>query len=523
MSTEPQVSVQQGSISAVSADAVVVNLFEGVTAPGGATGAVDAALDGLLSRAIADGEISGGLYETTVVHTGGRIPASRVVVVGLGKAEDFNLLRARRASGAAVRAARKAGARTVATIVHGAGIGGLDPAAAARATVEGALTALYRFDRYRTRGAEGRRVEALILVEQAADKVAVFRQAAQQAQVMARATNRAREWVNLPPNALNPTTLAEAAAEVARAGGLDLEILEGPQLLEAGMEALYSVGKGSEHAPRLIKLTYRGRDQGAGGAAGAGAAGGASEAGAGSGIDLALVGKGVTFDSGGLSLKPGDAMEWMKADMAGAAAVLAAAEAVAALRPAINVSFLIPAVENLPGGRAFKPTDILRTFSGRTIEVLNTDAEGRLILADAVAKAAADGAARIVDIATLTGAAIIALGHEASALISSDDGLAAAVERASAACAERVWRLPSWPEYREQFKSAVADLKNTAGRAAGTITGALIVGTFAEDVPWAHLDIAGTAWSEKGKAWADAGATGVGAATLTQLCLDLAG
>lgn len=504
MNTEPQVSVQQASIAAAAADAVVVNLFEGVSSPGGATGAVDAALDGLLSQAIKDGEISGRLYETTVIHTGGRIPARRVVVVGLGKAEDFNLLRARRAAGAAVRAARKAGARTVATIVHGAGIGGLDPAAAARATVEGTLTALYRFDRYRTRGADDRRVEAVTIVEHAADRIALFQQAAQQAQVMARATNRAREWANLPPNALHPGTLAEAAAGVARVNGLDLEILEGPELLEAGMEALYSVGKGSEHAPRLIKLVYRGRGEGA------------------AGIDLALVGKGVTFDSGGLSLKPGEAMEWMKCDMAGAAAVLAAAEAVAALRPAINVSFLIPTVENLPGGRSFKPTDILRTLNGRTIEVLNTDAEGRLILADAVAKAVADGAARIVDIATLTGAAVIALGHQASALISSDEDLAAAVEQAAAACAERVWRLPSWPEYREQFQSQVADLKNTAGRAAGTITGGLIVGTFAEDVPWAHLDIAGTAWSDKGTAWADAGATGVGAATLTQLCLDLA-
>ncbi|HEX6989252.1 MAG TPA: M17 family peptidase N-terminal domain-containing protein, partial [Bacillota bacterium] len=310
MSTEPNVIVQQASISAVAADAVVVNLFEGVGAPGGATGAVDAALNGLLSEAIADGEITGRLYETTVLHTAGRIPARRVVVVGLGRSEDFNLLRARRAAGAAARAARKAGAKTVATIVHGAGIGGLEPAAAARATVEGMLTGLYSFSRYRTRNQEGsgRQVESVIVVEHSAGKIAAFQQAAQRAQVMARATNRAREWTNLPPNALHPGTLAEAAAEVARAGGLELEVIEGEELLKAGMEALYAVGKGSEHAPRLIRLTYRGRGA--------------------SGIDLALVGKGVTFDSGGLSLKPGEAMEWMKGDMAGAAAVLAAAEAV---------------------------------------------------------------------------------------------------------------------------------------------------------------------------------------------------
>ena len=505
MSTEPDVSVQQGSISDAAADAVVVNLFEGVRTPGGATGAVDAALNGLLSQAIADGEITGRLYETTVIHTGGRIPARRVVVVGLGRAEEFNLVRARRAAGAAARAARRAGARSLATIVHGAGIGGLEPEAAARATVEGTLTGLYAFTRYRTRGQDGggRRVESLVVVEHSAGKIAAFERAARQAQVMARATNRARDWTNMPPNDMHPGTLAETAAEVARSCGLELEIIAGEQLLAAGMGALYAVGQASQHAPRLIRLAYRGREAG--------------------GIDLALVGKGVTFDSGGLCLKPGDAMDWMKADMAGAAAVLAAAEAVAALRPALNVTFLIPAVENLPGGRAFKPNDVLRTLDGRTIEVLNTDAEGRLILADAVAKAAADGAARIVDIATLTGAAIVALGHEASALISTDDDLAAAVERASAACGERVWRLPAWPEYREQFKSEIADLKNTGGRAAGTITGALIIGTFAGSVPWAHLDIAGTAWHDRGKPWADAGATGVGAAALAQLCLDLAG
>ena len=502
MSMEPSIEVRQASVTEVEADAVIVNLFEGVRSPGGATGAVDAALNGMLTQAIADGEITGRLYETTVFHTAGRIPARRVVVVGLGAAGDFDLVRARRVAAAAARAARKAGARTVATIVHGAGIGGLDPFEAARATVEGTLTGLYRFDRYRTRDRSDRRVESVIVVERSADKIPVFQQAAHRAQIMARATNRAREWTNLPPNAMNPTTLAEVAAEIARAGGLELEIIEGEQLLEAGMEALHAVGKGSQHAPRLIRLTYRGRE--------------------GAGLDLALVGKGVTFDSGGLSLKTAQGMEWMKADMAGAAAVLAAAEAVVALRPAINVTFLVPAVENLPGGRSFKPGDILRTFSGRTIEILNTDAEGRLILADAVAKAAADGAARIVDIATLTGAAIIALGHHATALVSTDDALAAAVERASAACGERVWRLPAWSDYREQFKSEVADLKNTAGRAGGAITGALIVGTFAEDVPWAHLDIAGTSWLDKGTAWSDAGATGVGAAALAQLCVDLA-
>lgn len=500
MAHRVKVSISGGSIEKVAADGIIVNLFEGVRVPGGATGAVDEALGGLLSDAIAMGELKGTLYETRVYPTFGRIPARRVVVVGLGPSKEFNLLRAERASAAAVRAGARAGLRTLATIVHGAGIGGLDPQKAFAATVRGIYKGLYRFDAYRS-GKEERQVEMVEVVERNEEKRELYRQIWPETQAIAEAVAKVRDWVNTPPRDMTPETLEAIARNLAETYGFSLEVIRGEELLERGMEALYGVGKGSQYAPRLIRLSYRG--------------------GEGKGL-LALVGKGVTFDSGGLSLKTAQGMETMKMDMAGAAAVLGAAQAVGELKPEVSVEFLVAAVENLPGSRSQKPGDIVRVQGGKTVEILNTDAEGRLILADAVAYARSFGASHIVDVATLTGAAVVALGQEASLLLGNDEELLSAVEKAHEAQGERIWRMPSWPEYREYFKSSVADIRNTGKGGAGAIVGGLIIGTFAEDRPWAHIDVAGTVFREEETPYSAPGATGGTTASLVQLVLDWA-
>ncbi|MDI3270436.1 MAG: leucyl aminopeptidase [Bacillota bacterium] len=500
MADRVQVSIADGSMEKAAVDGIIVNLFEGVRVPGGATGAVDEALGGLLSEAIRLGELKGSLYQTRIYPSFGRIPAKRVVVVGLGPSKEFNLLRAERAAAAAVRAGSKAGLKSLATIVHGAGIGALDPEQAFAATVRGIYKGLYRFDAYRS-SPEGSRVERVEVVERNEEKRVLYEKVFPVTKTMAEAVAKVRDWVNTPPRDLTPDTLEEEARRLAEIYGFTLEIIKGEALLEKGMEALYGVGKGSQYAPRLLRLSYRGGEGKA---------------------PLALVGKGVTFDSGGLSLKTAQGMETMKADMAGGAAVLGAAQAVGELKPKVSVDFLVATVENLPGSRAQKPGDVVRVQGGKTVEVLNTDAEGRLILADAVAYARQEGASHIVDVATLTGAAIVALGQEASFLLGNDEELLAALEKAHEAQGERIWRMPSWPEYREYFKSSVADIRNTSSGGAGAITGGLIIGTFAEDRPWAHIDLGATVFRDEEAPYSAPGATGGTTASLVQLVLDWA-
>ncbi len=491
-----KVTVWRGSITEVKADAVVVNLFEGVKSPGGATGAVDQGLGGAISRLIEAGEVNGKAGPATVVYTLGKLPARKVVVAGLGAPAGFDPDGVRAAAGWAMRAAAK-GARTVATIVHGAGVGGLEPEAAAAATVEGSLLAAYAFKELKPAEESGG-IEELILVDRDEAKLAKIEAGARRGEALAKATMLTRDLVNRPANLVTPTAMAQAAADIARRGGLSLEVLERADFERFGMGALVSVAKGSDEPAKLIVLRYQpGAPRG--------------------GEPVALVGKGLTFDSGGISLKPGDGMEGMKSDMAGGAAVLGAMEAVVVLKPAVEVIGVIPATENMPSGHASRPGDVVRAMNGKTIEIISTDAEGRMILADAICYAKKLGAARIVDLATLTGACVVALGNVRAGLFSNDDGLAAAVEQAAAEAGEKVWRMPVDPEYREQIKSDVAEIKNTGGRPAGAITGALFLKEFAGDTPWVHLDIAGVAMSQRDLPFTPKGATGFGVRTLARL------
>ena len=505
------VSAARGDLAQWNGDAVVVNLFEGVTAPGGGTGAVNAALGGAVSALIADKEITGKLGETAVIHTLGKAPAKRVLVVGLGKREKFDADAARAASASAARRLRQLGAKRAATIAHGAGIGGLDPAESAQALAEGALLGLYEFKRYRNSrdGADGgdgeaKSLDELIILERDEHRVRALADGAAKGSLLAECTALARDLVNEPANVVTPERMAQTASEVAREAGLDVEILGREDMAIRKMGALLAVAQGSVNEPRLIVMDYRGDPERPDN-------------------NVALVGKGVTFDSGGVSIKPASRMWEMKGDMSGGAAVIGAMKGIAALRPKINVFGVVPAVENMPSGTAQRPGDIIRAMSGKTIEVDNTDAEGRLILADAICYVKeARGARRVVDAATLTGAVVVALGHVASGVMGTSQALVDAVLAASKATGEKMWQLPLFEEYKRQNRSDYADVKNTGGRPAGSITAALFIGEFTDGVEWAHLDIAGTFLSERVNGPLVKGATGVPTRTLIRLAEDLA-
>ncbi|MCC6383285.1 MAG: leucyl aminopeptidase [Dehalococcoidia bacterium] len=503
------VRVEQGDITQAEADALVVNLFEGVTSPGGGTGAVDAALEGAISRLIALGDIRGKAGELTVVHTFGKIPAPRVLVAGLGKREEFDLDVVRNLAANAIRALRKPGVKRVVTIAHGAGVAGLDPEGCAQAVAEGSVLGAYRFSRHKGAGSRdddtnGAFPALLTIVERDAAAVEGMTAAARRGVILADAANVARDMANEPANHLTPAELAARATALATAAGLDVEVLEREAMERKGMGSLLSVARGSAQPPKLIRVSYHGRG--------------------GDGYDLALVGKGITFDTGGISIKPAANMEAMKADMTGAASVVAAMQAIAALRPRVDVVALAPCTENMPGGNASKPGDVVTAMDGRTIEIINTDAEGRLVLADALCYARELGARAIVDVATLTGAVSIALGDVCYAVLSNDEGLAAKVQAAAAAAGEKTWRLPTWKEYSELVKSDVADLRNVAApnRGAGTIVGAKFLEPFVAGTPWVHLDIAGVDMSDKDKGWVTKGATGYSVRALVNLALAMA-
>lgn len=498
-----EIKVVQADISQFSCDAVIVNLFEGVKSPGGATGAVDQALDGWITKLIQSGEITGKLSETRVTHTHGKIPASRVIVAGLGKPDKFGLEEVRRAAAASLKAARALKAKKVATIVHGAGVGGLDAKAAAQALTEGALLGLYRFKKYKAEAEEnGGEIDELNILERNGQKIAAIQEGVRIGKILSDATNLARDMINEPANAMTPTRMAEIAEEAAKANKLEFYVLDKDKMWELGMGALLGVAQGSVEPPRLIVLRYTGADPGK--------------------PALGLVGKGITFDSGGISIKPSERMEEMKGDMSGGAAVICAMKAIAQLKPKVNVTGVIPATENLPSGSAIKPGDIVRAMNGKTIEVINTDAEGRLILADGVAYARKIGCSPIVDVATLTGACAVAIGPFYSGVLGTDPALVDLLKRSAEAAGEKVWELPLTEEYQELVKSDVADIKNVGGRYGGAITGAIFIKTFAEDTPWVHVDIAPTFYGDKDEGYLPKGGRGVMVRTFVNLAQRLA-
>lgn len=490
--------VTQGDITTAQVDAVIVNLFEGVEQPGGATGAVDKQIAGLVGKLVAGGEFKGELNETAVLYTTDT-PYRKVIVVGLGKQDEFSAERARQVAATAIKAAAKGDVKTIGTIVHGAGIGGLDVTTAAQSLAEGTVLGAYRYDKYKSDAKERETVHVSVFESDSA-KVDAIESGIARGTILADATNFARDLVNAPGNELTPTVLAERAKAMADEVGLECNILDKAEMERLGMGALLGVAQGSAQEPKLVFMRYKGSDDEQ---------------------PVALVGKGVTFDTGGISLKPGAGMAAMTGDMAGSAAVFGAMQAIARLKPKQHVICVAACVENMPSGTALKPGDVVRAMTGKTIEIDNTDAEGRLILADAVAYAESQGAHTIVDVATLTGACVIALGSLYTGLVSNDDELAEQLMAAGAKTGERYCRLPADPEYKQQYKSDIADIKNTGGREAGTITGALIISEFVDKARWAHFDIAGTGSTSKERHHFVKGGTGVAVRTLAEFVAGL--
>lgn len=491
-----KVKVEQGAIQQSEAGAIVVNLFEGVATPGGATGAVDQALDGAIGELIAAGDLSGKVGEIAVLYPRGAIPAGRVIVVGLGKREQFDLEQVRRAAAHAIKKARDLNAQTVATIVHGAGIGNLSPAAAAQATVEGSLLATYHYDVPGVDQEVPHEIGTLTIVEFDETKLEPIREGVRVAEAIAAGVSLARTLVNQPPNVATPTRIAEAAEAIATETGMEVTVGGREWAAEREMGAFLAVAKGAGEPPKFIVLEHNGERED---------------------LDtIVLVGKGITFDTGGISIKPTKGMGDMKADMAGAAAVLGAMKVVGLLALPLRVIGIAPTTENMPDGLAYRPADVITASNGKTIEIISTDAEGRMVLADGLVYAGRYSPDAVIDLATLTGAAVVALGENVAAgLFSTDDSLRDRLVAAGQATHERVWPLPLWDDYQKSIKSDVADIKNSGGRMGGVGTSAKFLHNFT-DYAWSHLDIAGVAVNKKGSEYAPAGATGFGVRLLVE-------
>lgn len=458
---------------------------------------LDRQLGGRLQEARRSGEFAGKANQTLILQPLATLPARRILLVGLGPHREAGLEQLRQAAGTAIGQLKGRNLTDLTCALPLLDLPRTSPAARVAAVAEGLLLAGYRFDRYLTTNdrpkADAARTAALLLPRDA-DRTAAAA-ALDAARVVTEAVALARDLVNEPGNVKSPEYLASQAAAAAAAGGLRCTVLNRAELEQEGCGALLGVAQGSVREPCLIVLEYRGDAAGA--------------------APIALIGKGVVFDAGGISLKPAEKMDEMKMDMAGGAAVIATCLAAARLGLPVNLVGVIPTVENLPSGSAIRPGDILTSLSGQTIEILNTDAEGRLILADALTYVRRFQPRLVVDVATLTGACIIALGHHASAVLGNDPALVKALQKAGEQTGERLWELPLWADYDQQIKSDVADVKNTGGRPAGTITAAAFLKRFAKEFKWAHLDIAGTAWIEQAQPYRPKGASGVGVRLLT--------
>lgn len=494
------IKVVAGEIAKIKTGAIIVGFFEGTERLAGDIAAIDKALNGVITQLRSQGEIKGKLNELTTIHSLDKIPASRVLVVGLGKEKEFSLDKVRGAIAEACRWLRRKDVSDIATIPLGAGTAGISPESAAQAVTEGALLGLYSFRKHITKEPEFGEIKQLSII---ADKqlVPLLEKSCSKGKVLAEATNLARDMINEPANWMTPTHMAETAKKLAESYGLEVTVLEREQMEELGMGALLGVAQGSKQPPKFIVLRYSGSDS--------------------KETDIALVGKGITFDSGGISIKPAEKMEEMKGDMAGGAAVMAAISAISQFKPKTNVLAVVPATENLPDGCALKPGDILKMMSGKTIEVISTDAEGRLILSDALGYIKKLGAKQIIDVATLTGACRIALGDICTGAFGNSRELVDKVIVAGAEAGELIWQMPMYEQYKEQNKSDVADIKNAGGRYAGAITAAQFLAEFVGDTPWVHLDIAGTSIAEKEHGYLVKGATGVPVRTLVNLILSM--
>ena len=484
-----QFSTKRGAPEMRATPCIVVGVYAGRKLSAAAI-ALDRAAEGALGEVLRRGDMEGKLGSTLILYRIPGVAAERVLLVGLGEEAALREREYREAARAAVKAAQETGAGTLTLCFTEIRAGRRDTAWKARQVALVAAECAYRFDSMKSKKSDPRPLAQIELLTAARDASAAAR-GLRQGQAIGAGVSLAKDLGNLPGNVCTPAFLAEQAKKVAREWKLGVEVLERKDMEKLGMGSLLSVAQGSRQPPKLIVLNY---------------AGGAKKA-----KPLVLIGKGITFDTGGISLKPSPEMDEMKFDMCGAASVLGALRACAEMKLKLNVVGIIPTTENMPGGAATKPGDVVTSMSGQTIEVLNTDAEGRLILCDALTYAERFAPEAVVDIATLTGACVIALGHVASGLFSNKEGLARELLAAGDEAYDRAWHMPLWDDYQEQLKSNFADMANIGGRPAGSVTAACFLSRFAKKFDWAHLDIAGTAW----KSGKDKGSTGRPVALLT--------
>jgi leucyl aminopeptidase len=460
----------------------------------GSADSVDRASGGALNRLLAAGDFSGKKDETAVIYPPG--PASRVLLVGLGQPDEIDRTVIRRAAAVAAKRARSLGVRRAAFHLPADARGKVSPADAGQLIAEGLAQGMWQYNEMKKPNDDKKPpLERFDIL--ATDAVNEMQAGHRIGEAVGAGQTFARGIQVLPSNICTPSYLANTARELAGRHGFEVTILDKAAIVKEKMGALLSVAQGSAEEPRFIALEYRGAD----------------------GAPIVLVGKGVTFDTGGISIKPAQNMEDMKYDMSGAAAVLGTFEALGRLKPKVHVVGLIPSTENMPSGTAVKPGDVITSHLGKTIEVINTDAEGRLILCDALSYARRYNPAAVIDIATLTGAIVVALGHTAAGVMGSDEKLVEEVRAAGEKSGERVWPLPLWEDYRELMKSDIADVKNSGGRPAGSISAGWFLREFVDEFPWAHLDIAGTAYSDREDPTRVKGPTGIGVRLFTEFVL----
>jgi len=493
-----KILVKTGKLETMRTDAAVIMIVEGEK-PGPVAARIDKALGGMLQRLVKRGEFTAKAGSTCVLYPEGKIASERVIVAGLGKRDVLTLDRLRFAAGKAAAAARSAGAKNIIIAPEGHPF---DHAEAGQALAEGSTLGLYRFLKYKSKDENNgkKAIASITILTDKTSAVKELQKGLRTGEIIAAQAAMVRDMVNSPSADMTPTTIASVAKGLAKKHRLKVQVLERDRMRKLGMGALLGVAAGSVQPPKFIIAEYRG---------------------GGKKPFVALVGKAITFDSGGISLKPPDNMDRMKDDMSGGAAVLGAVANAAALGLRLNVVALVPATENMPSGSALKPGDVLRTMSGQTIEILNTDAEGRLILSDALTYACRYKPSVIVDIATLTGACRVALGQEASGMLGTSETFKKKMRAAGEKTGERVWELPLWDAYQDLIKSDIADMKNAGGRDGGVITAACLLSKFVETYPWVHLDIACTAWAEKERPYTPKGASGIGCRLLTQFLRDI--
>jgi len=495
-----QITLETRSIVTLAEDALVTYLFEESDPIHGRIAELDKLTGGLLGRLAKSGELTGKTLELTLVHAPAGLKTARLLLVGAGKPGQFNPATLQKVAGAALRYLKTRGVHKFVFAVREGGL----TEEAAQAVTEGVIASDFESDKYKTDKKNDKFIEALSIAGYGGAEKAAGEKGIARGRFVGDSQNFARDLVNEPSNKLTPRILAEKAEAMATEVGLKVEILDEKKIADLKMGALLSVAQGSVEPPRVIVVTYTPANPKLGAPV------------------IGLVGKAVTFDTGGISIKPSDGMEKMKYDMAGGATMLGVMRALAALKPSVKVICVVPATENMPGGKAQKPGDIQTAMSGKTIEVLNTDAEGRLILADGIHYAKQLGATHLVDAATLTGAIVVALAGINVGVFGSDQAWTDKLLASAKAAGEKMWPMPMDEEYREFIKGSFADIQNiSSGKGGGAITGAMFIREFAGDTPWIHLDIAGTAWNDDAKPWLAKGPTGVALRTLVHLITSL--